>query len=191
MTGADIISKIKQYPIATVGFIAAVILAGAVYLRAGQIPQLETRKTTLQTEVTKIDTNLKNAIGLEQDVEKVTSLQKEIDSRLLDASQVAANQLYFYNLEQAAGVRLNLGALRQASAAKQFEGITAMKSYRVSTVDLVISGPYPNILDFLNRTLNGRFITRVDELNIATGQGPNQGSTEAKLRLEILTKTPQ
>lgn len=178
MTSADLVNVLKKHPIG-VGSLLVIITCGSLlYWRSGDITasQQDLQSSTAQAD--KMTANVRNANGLAEQVSELQSRSKEIESRLMKASQLADNLQYFYKLETENEIKLvdvRQNALPRNSKT-QFTGVPFTLSIR---------GTYVQVMNFLNRLNNGRHFCRINTANLAKVEGTKTDVT-LTLNLDLL-----
>ena len=182
MTTADLLPILKKNPIGVgCGFLAVLLVAGAYY-RSSEVPVLTDLLDQKSTESARVAANVKNATGLTDQLGRLTRAEKEIEDRLVHASELAKNLQYFYRLEAEAGVKLlelhqNPTSLKAGAAKTAFNGV----SFTVA-----LQGDYPAILDVFRRLENGTYYCRVMSATVLTNGPDRGGPLKLSLGLELL-----
>ncbi len=184
MTGSDIVAALKKQPIGTACGVVCVLCGIALYVRGDKIAENRQRFEEKSAEAEKISANVRNAANLPQQVAAMQEAAKQLDSRLVRASQLAINQQYFYRLENETGVKLM--EVRPGSI-PQVRGNAAKGAYSPVPFNVTIQGNFKQVFDFLQRLEKGRHFCRF--ANISFGKAPGQDGAEmlaVSMSLELL-----
>lgn len=184
MTGADLVATLKKQPIGTACGIVCILCGVALYIRGDKIAENKQRFDEKSAEAQKIAANVRNGANLPQQVATMQDAAKQLDSRLVRASQLAINQQYFYRLENETGVKLM--EVRPGNIARS----NAQKATAYSPVPFAVSiqGNFKQVFDFLQRLEKGRHFCRFASISFSKG-GSGQDSTElltVNMSLELL-----
>ena len=156
MTSADLVALIKKHPASFVCLLLCLVSGVVIYLRYGNISASQADLEAKSSELTRMTSNIRNAVGLAEQVAKVQTHTKELESRLLKASQLADNLQYFYKLETENGVKLV--DVRQNSLPRN----TRAAAYVGVPFNVSVQGTYTQVMNFLNRLQNGRHLCRIN-----------------------------
>jgi Tfp pilus assembly protein PilO len=159
MTSADLLALLKKHPASFVCLLLCLAAGAVIYLRYGNISASQTELESKSAEVAKMTANIRNAAGLPEQVSEIQGYTKELESRLLKASQLAVNLQYFYKLETENEVKLvdvRQNALPRNAKASAYIGVP----FTVS-----VQGSYTQVMNFLNRLQNGRHLCRITVAN--------------------------
>ena len=184
MTGADIITVLKKHPISTACGVICILCGAALYVRGDKVADNKKAFEEKSTEAQKIATNVRNAANLPQQVAAMQDAAKQLDSRLVRASQLAINQQYFYRLENETGVKLlevRPGTLSQVRSG------AAKGAYSPVPFTVNIEGNFKQVFDFIQRLEKGRHFCRF--VNISFNKSSGQEATErlsVNMTLELL-----
>jgi len=196
-----IIDVIKRYPIATLGFLVALIAIIVIFVRGDLSTPLEAREVELNSEINVLEANAKNAIGLEADIEELESLVEVVEGRLFDADQRAINTNFFYRLEGLAEIQMKgVNSVPGADPALDKKGPNELKLFDHLLYDLAVEGTYPEIVSFVEKVEQVSAFLRVTSLQIVpsastlsnaggNNQKNNAGLTYlARIRVVVLTE---
>jgi Tfp pilus assembly protein PilO len=181
MTSADLVALLKKHPTG-VGCILLSIVCGVVlYLRSGSIEAGQVELEARSTEAAKMASNIRNSAGLSEQLTEIQGYTKELEGRLLKASQLAVNLQYFYKLETENEVKL-VDNVRQGTLPKN-----SKSSYVGVPYSLTVQGSYSQVMNFLNRLQNGRHFCRINTASFSkAGSGPAGSIVNLSLNLELL-----
>jgi len=172
MTSSDIFALIKKQPIGFTCGVISLICAGLLYLRSDKIDEYKSDYETKSAEAAKILTNVRNSEKLSAQVGEIQALSKELDSRLLRASQLAVNLQYFYKLE--AETEVKLIDVKQNGLPKGGRTLYAGIPFNVS-----VQGSFKQVMAFLQKLENGPHFCRFIAVNYAKSSGPSEGTRPA------------
>jgi Tfp pilus assembly protein PilO len=184
MTGADLIALIRKQP---VGFVCALVSVGcalALYLRGDLIAENQTKYEATAKQAARVQANLKNAVNLPEQLAEAQTLGKELEGRLMRASQLASNLQYFYKLEAENGIKLT--DLRQGPVST---GRNAPKgAYLGVPYSLAIQGSFKQVAQFMTRLENGRHFCRYSSASFAKlgGNASTADLMSVSLNIELL-----
>jgi hypothetical protein len=182
MTGHEFSALLKKNPVSFGGAALSLALIGAIYFRSGEIPAAEAELVQKSAEGERYSTNVKFSAQLKEQHDAVVAANKEIDTRLVRASQVGANTQYFYELEKETGVKLIDIRQLTTSVALPKGGKSAFVpiSYSVSA-----QGTLNQLLDLLRSIEGGAHYSRILTATCG-GTAPNRGLLTLSLTLELL-----
>ncbi len=182
MTSADLVALLKKHPVSFACLLLCLAAGVGIYLRYGNILASQNELESKSAEVAKMTANIRNATGLAEQVAEIQGHTKELEARLLKASQLAVNLQYFYKLETENEVKLidvRQNALPRSTKATAYIGVP----FTVS-----VQGSYTQVMNFLNRLQNGRHLCRINAANFTkvAGTGSAGSLVNLSLNLELL-----
>lgn len=180
MTGADITALARKHPVGVTCLLLALASGVALYLRADAISLSQTEYEAKSSEAAKMISNVKNAPGLAEQVTEMQELGKELDARLVKASQLAVNLQYFYKLEADHGVKFL--DVRQTTPARPARGPAPKTIFTPVPFTLSVEGTYEQLVKFLGDLQNGRHLCRI---NSAVFNKPNSATNSASTPLTL------
>lgn len=182
MTSADLVALIKKHPASFACLLLCLASGVVIYLRYGNISAGQAELEAKSTELSRMTANIRNAVGLADQVAEVQASTKELESRLLKAGQLADNLQYFYRLETENGVKLV--DVRQNSLARNTRAV----AYVGIPFNVSVQGTYTQVTNFLNRLQNGRHLCRINTANVskAAAAGSAGPLVNLSLNLELL-----
>lgn len=166
MTAAQLLARLRAYPLATALFALVIVLAVFWYIRGGPAAEVQSEHQRLQLEWDRITANLNRAEGLGADLEALRAAVEEIGEHLIDPDEKAINYQYFYGLEQATGVRILL--LEQSD---QLPAVPGDARYQPVEFRLSATGDFRSLADFIYRIERGAQFARLDSFRLLT---PNE-----------------
>ena len=182
MTSADLVTLIKKHPAGFACLLLCLVSGAVIYLRYGNISAGQDSLEAKSSELSRMVSNIRNSANLSEQVAGIQAHTKELDSRLLKASQLADNLQYFYKLETENGVKLvdvRQNALPRNTKAAAYVGVP----FNVS-----VQGSYTQVMNFLNRLQNGRHLCRINTANFSklAAAGSEGPMVNLSLNLELL-----
>lgn len=181
MTNAELLAFVRKNPIGIGSGALALVLAGAIYYRSGQVPESEAELAQKSAEGERYAANLKYATQLQEHYDALVAANKAIDARIVRASQFGKNLQYFYKLESETGVKLTTDPRISPPAAKK----DPKAAYVSIPCNLSVQGTLPQLLGFLRRLENGTHYCRV--LNVSLVPAPDRNAPlSLSLNLELL-----
>ncbi len=181
VTLKDVMDFVKRFPIGVGGGLVAAIMLGGWYVRSDKADDAAAQLKQLEEQGRKIDSEISNAISLPEQYSTLSAETKQLESRLLRASERAHNQRYFYQLEADTGVKeISLQSTGGADAPKGgriFGGI----AYTVT-----VEGDYRQILDFVGRLESGQYFYRLVSASVARKGERSSSQVSATLNIELL-----
>lgn len=155
MNTADLVALLKKHPIGVGCGLVGIACGVLLYLRSGNITSSQAELEASSAQAAKMAANVRNAAGLTEHVTEIQAHTKELEGRLMKAGQLAVNLQYFYKLETENEVKLV--DVRQGATPRNPKTLYVGVPFNVS-----VQGPYPNVMNFLNRVQNGRHFCRIN-----------------------------
>lgn len=189
ITNEQVVALLKKNPVVSGAVFVGVLLLVAIYLRMDAMPAAIAELETKSAEGRRLAENIKNSAQLPEQLAALTQAGKEIEARLLRASQLANNLQYFYRLESDTGVKLL--DLRQSATPRAPANATKVPvGFTVS-----VQGNYQQVFDFLRRLESGTHYCRVQSASFSplaeAGEASLTRPTSARLTLNLeLLGTP-
>jgi hypothetical protein len=164
LTSKDLVVFLKKNPVAIgCGALSLILLAGS-YLRSSQVSDLSDQLKQKEQEGQKILDDIRNGANLAEQYDALTATTKELDSRLVRASERARNQQYFYRLESDTGVKEN--TLQPGAVAppplRGPKPIYTSIGYSVS-----VQGDFRQIINFMTGLESGQHFFRLTSGTVA------------------------
>jgi hypothetical protein len=182
MTGQDISAGIKKSPLLFACIVLSVLLIAAIYFRSDTLPQAEQLLAQKTAEGEKISLNVQYSAQLKEQTEAVEAAIKEIDARIISASQLGANTGYFYTLESDTGVKfIDLRQTTPATVAKPAKGSFLPVAFSVS-----VQSDLNHILGFLQQLENGTHYCRIMTATCSGNSSSRSAPLTLALSLELL-----
>lgn len=181
MTTQELVAVIKKNPISFGCALVSCALIGAIYFRSDKIPEAETVLGQKSAESERLRLNVQYSAQLKEQFDAVVSSNKDIDARIVRASQLGTNTQYFYKVETETGVKIiDLRQTTAATVAKPAKG-----SFIPVTFSVSVQGSLNQLLDFLRQLENGAHYCRVLTVT-CSGSSPRSGPLTLALSLELL-----
>jgi hypothetical protein len=182
MTGQDISNGIKKSPLLFVCILLSVLLIAAIYYRSDTVPQAEQLLAQKTAEGEKISLNVQYSAQLKEQTDALEAALKDIDARIIRASQLGMNTGYFYTIETEAGVKfIDLRQTTPATVAKPAKASFLPVAFSVS-----VQSDLNHIIGFLRQLENGAHYCRILSAT-CSGNSANRGAPlTLALTLELL-----
>jgi Tfp pilus assembly protein PilO len=187
----DIVSKLKVYPLAW--SLAGVSLVVAVYLflTASSVEALDSELQELKREVEALRWNSREGTDLSDDLIQVKELFAELESRLIDRSQIAANNGYFYTLAQGHDVEVvdvNQRDVLPENATPPANDIWTLNTFAVVPFRMVVNGLMTEMLDFFYLLDTSNRVVKIRSFDLKTDGNKEAGYMTMDLTLNVLAK---
>ncbi len=181
MTSADLVEKIRRYPVPTFSGLVVFICLFAYYFRSDILTVLDARQNEVLGQRDLIDLNLVAGSTLREHMQEMRAKFAELESRVVQPAELAQNMNYFYQLESNTGV--SLVELKQNAPSdkpvpkNQLGGV----AYTIS-----LSGTFPQVIGYFNELETGTRFYRLRSFNLQRGRETSQSSVSLTLNLELL-----
>jgi len=182
MTAADLQAMAKKQPIGVACGAIALVCAAILYFTGDKVDEVRTQSEDLSKTAKAIRTNVDNSQGLPQQTDAIQKAVKEVDNRLIRASQLAINLQYFYRLESETGVKLV--DVHQGST-NVLRGGQSKTPYSSVSFSVNIQGNFKQVLDFIQRIENGPRIARFSSVSFSKAGGENVSSDQFSVGMGI------
>jgi hypothetical protein len=182
MSNEELIAFVKKNPIGIVCGVLSLALFGGWYYRSGDVPEKEADLAQKQAEGERYALNLTAGLQLKEQFESLAAANKEIEHRLVRASQIGPNYQFFYKLESETGVKLT--DPRQSPLAAPRKD-AAKAAYTPVAFNVVLSGDFTQVLNFLRRLESGAHYCRVLSATCSVASERSQ-PLNVNLTLELL-----
>lgn len=182
MTNAEMMTVLKKNPIGVGCGVLALLLAGGIYYRGGEVPESEEALAQKSAEGERYAANLKNAVGLKEQLDDMVAANTEIDRRLVHLSQSLPNSQFFYTLQSESGVKLAVMNQTTNSAPKA----NAKSAFIPVGFSVTVQGNLAQLLDFLRRLESNAHYCRVLNVALSGSSNDHSGSLTLALNLELL-----
>jgi hypothetical protein len=159
MSNEELLAFVRKNLVGSICGGLSLLALGGWYYRSGDVPTVEQEVAAKSAEAQRYELNLLNAKQLQEQFDALIAANKEVDSRLVRASQLGKNIQFFYNLERDSGAKLTTDP-RQSPIAPP--GKSAPKgAYSPIAFSVTVSGDLPQLLRFLRRMESGVHYGRV------------------------------
>lgn len=181
MNTEQLIAKLKQYPIAVIGGIAAVVFAVVIYFTMGAPDSLRQEDAKLESQWATMDRNRTMAINLDTELAQAKKVVEAVKGKLISIQNKTANYQHFYQLEVASGATIinvfQEDVPRAADPAKPSPTL-----YNVVVVRLELQGTLEQVATFFEKLYSGDRVLRVDNYTLTSGTGERgQATTSGNL----------
>jgi hypothetical protein len=182
MSTQELLATIKKNPTSfACGALSVLIIAG-IYFRSDQLPQAQELLSQKTAQGEKITMNIKYAAQLKEQTDAVIAANKEIEGRVVRASQLGANTGYFYKLESETGVKMiDLRQTTPSTVAKPAKG-----SYLPVAFAVTVQGELNQLLEWLRQLENGAHYARVMNATLSGNSQIRNNPLTLALTLELL-----
>jgi Tfp pilus assembly protein PilO len=181
MTTADLVEKLRRYPIPSVSAIVVLVCLLVLYFRIDVVPDLKARLGEVQDQRVQVDLNVVAGATLGDHLAEMRERFAALDARVVQPSELATNMNYFYQLESDTGV--SLIDLRQNVTAEKPAPKTQLVGIGYS---ISLAGSYAQVIGYLNELETGTRLYRLRNFNIQRGRELNQSAVTLGLNLELL-----
>ena len=182
MTGQDLSAGLKKNPLLTACVVLSILLIIGIYFRGDTVPQAELLLTQKTAEGEKLALNIQYANQLKEQTEAVEAAIKDIDARIIHASQLGANTGYFYKVESETGVKLiDLRQTTPSTVAKPAKGAFLPVAFSIS-----VQSDLNHLLTFLRHLENGTHYCRILTATCSGNSANRNSPLTLALSLELL-----
>lgn len=181
MTNEELISLVKKNPIGVTCGVVAIGLIAALYFRSGGIPEAEAELAQRQAEADKYAANITYSVSLKEQHDALVDATREIDARLVRASQLGINNQYFFKLESDTGVKMIDFRQGQIAAVRGPKGAYSPVPFSVS-----VQGEMAQVVQYLNLLESGAHYCRVLTASLTPVGATRPGFLSMSLNLELL-----
>ncbi len=181
MTNADQFAFVKKNPISVGCGVVALALIAGIYLRSDAIPEAEGILVQKTAQAERYALNIKYSAQLKEQLEALAGANKEIDGRIVRASQLGTNTQYFYKLQSDSGVKLL--DFRQGTAGVVAKGKSTFVPIPFS---VSVQGTLPQVMKFLRELESGNHYCRILTASCAGSAVARSQPLTLSLNLEML-----
>lgn len=157
-----LVTKLREYPVAFVGIVAAAVLAGLILASHNQLPELKLQEAELNAQLERMESNARNAENLSQHLEQARRLIEDVEERLMDLQDPTVNFRHFLALEEQFGIILSDPRPIAGPAGKPEAQKYPSIHYRIT-----LQGTLPSCLEFVDQLRSGLYIVRINSLELA------------------------
>ena len=185
MTNDELFALLKKNPISVGCAVLSIALGAGIYFRADELPAATKDLTDKSDEGSCLAANLQNAKDLKEQVDALAVCEKELEARLIHASQsqTLTNYQHFYKLEAETGAKMTVIAQGMTpppgkNAAKAvFSGVP---------FTITVQGTMNQMVDYLRRLENGTRYCRVMSMTCGVPVADRGSPVTLALNLELL-----
>jgi hypothetical protein len=185
LTGQDLVALFKRQPVGiTCGIVSLGLLAFNFSIRAGAQDEAQKLLEEKKSEAARLTGNNNPARSLEKRTADLAAANKTVRERAVQHSRLAANLLYFYEIEEAAKVKdINTSQLGPVTPVGKAKTTYQPVAYKVS-----VQGDFPQIVDLLRRVETGERYARIMDFRLSPSarEGPEASKLTLVLSLELL-----
>jgi len=165
MTGPDLLALLRKNPIAPVAGLIALACGAVLYLRGDAGAAAQGAFDDKEREALKMAANIRAGADLPAQAATLEAAARELEDRLVTASQLANNLQIFYRIENETGIKL-LDTPRQGALPPPRPG--APKTAYVGVPFTVnAQGSFAEIMAFLRRLELGAQFCRFGSISVA------------------------
>jgi len=161
ISSEQLLAVVKKNPLIVTCVAVALLMGVGMYLRGGLGEKIGTELEEKSLKGQRMTNNLKFSVRLDEQLAQMEGSREEMESRLLDAGQLAENLRYFYALESSTGTQLT--DLRQMAFGPSFD--TKKKagklSYQPIGYAISLTGNYEQVVSFLQQLEAGKHFSRI------------------------------
>ncbi len=182
MSNDELFSFIKKNPISVGCGVLSLFLAVGLYLRSTEIPEAEDILIQKTAMAERYALNIKNSVQLKEQADALAAANKELDSRIIRASQLGSNTQYFYKLQSDTGVKLI--EFRQTTVV--IPPTKAKTTYSPIVFNVAVQGTLSQVMNFLRQLESGTHYCRVLTANCSGNASARNQPLTLSLNLEML-----
>jgi len=176
-----ILAKIKQYPFAVGAAVVTLVLAIVVFfVRAPQVETLTTQSAELESQWKVMDRNLREGIGLPEDLEQAEAHLAEVEARSIEADELAANLQYFYAMENR--FDLSIASVSQGATVEN----PSLKTFSAISYPVTVQGSFAELLTFLQELEQGERIVSFQNFSLTESAQVESGELSLNVNLQLL-----
>lgn len=189
MTLSGVLKYFKKNYIVSISGLVVVACLGVHLVRGEQITRLAAEYDDLSIKRSRMLKNLRNASSLDTDLAELRELKAEVEGRLFSPEDLATNQRYFYQIENATGVRLGnmqqiIKPLPAGRKNKKARMLAEKSEFQEIVYDMSVQGTYTNVLKFLREVEGGNAFCAMDGFSVVSAKG-NEEQPEVTMRVTI------
>ena len=191
MEVSDIVESIKRYPVAWIAGLCSVALGLYLYFTMSSLTDYENQLFELEREVQTLKSNAKQGADIEEDFQRFSDLFTQIDKVLMDHTQIANNNGFFYNFAQNHPVEIaevsQRPVIEEAQNPPQGD-IWSKKHYSVIPFTMEANGLLTELTDMLYKFDASAQLIEVRKFELTTTSKPELGYMTMSLELNVLGK---
>lgn len=178
MKNAAFMSFVRKHPVSVICGAISLVLVVAIYFRRQTISAAEEELALRTEEGERYAANIKNSAQLKEQLDALLTANKEVETRLIHASQLGVNSQIFYKLEADTGVKL--------IDFRQLPTLTPVKTYSAIGFAVSMQGELPQLLNVLRSLESGAHYCRVLSATCNLSASNRQAPLTLALNLELL-----
>jgi len=182
MTNDELFALLKKNPLSVGCGVLSLALAAGIYFRGDEVPAAEKLLAEKSDEGTRLAANLQNAAQLKEQVDTLTACEKELEARVIHASQTLNNYQYFYKLESETGAKMTVISQAPVAPSKN----AAKTTYMGVPFTITVMGTMNQMIDYLRRLENGTRYCRVMSVTCGVPLSDRNSPVTLALNLELL-----
>ena len=179
MTSTDLLSICRKNPIGVICGIVTLLSGAFLYYRSDVIDETKSQLDDLSMQAQTMLANVRNSAGLLQQTELIKQSAKQLETRLIKATQLATNLQYFYRLESDTGIKLT--DIRQNQVGRAGTGLYVGIPYMVT-----FQGNFSQVLGFLQRIESGKHFSKFNSVSFNKTAGATAGMLNVSMNIELL-----
>jgi hypothetical protein len=183
MTNEELFALVKKNPIGFGCLALSLALGAGIYFRGDQVPLASEELTKKSEEGSRLAANLQNAAQLKEQLDAMAVATKELEGRLIHASQTLTNYGYFYKLAGETGVTMTV--ISQAPPSGPGKGATKT-TYNGVPFTITVQGTMHQLVDYLRRLESGARYCRVMTVTCGVPVTDRGNPITLSLNLELL-----
>ncbi len=183
MTNEELLALLKKNPIGVICGVLSLALGAGIYFRSDEVPAAEAELAQKSEEGARLAANLQNAAQLKEQNDALTIAEKELESRLMHASQTLTNLQLFYKLESDTGVKMTVNSQGSLAAAPKSAGKTI---YSIVPFTITVQGSIAQLVDYLHRLESNARYCRVVSVTCSAPTSERGAPITLALNLELL-----
>ncbi len=164
MTSAELIATVKKQPVGFVCGALCLVCAGLLYFRGDKLDEGQKDYDAKSAESARILANVSNSKNLPEHLAEIQAQAKELESRLVQAGQLAVNLQFFYKLE--AETEVKLLDVHQNNPPRGAKSLYVGIPY-----SLTVQGSYKQLLTLLHRLEDGSHFCHFSSIGISKAGG--------------------
>jgi hypothetical protein len=183
VTLKDASDFVKRFPLGVgCGLVAAVMLGG-FYFRSDRADEASAQLKQFEEDGRKIDGAIGNAASLPEQYTALGADTRQLEARLLNGTEHAHNQRYFYQLEADTGVK-EISLESNSSPPNSMKG--DKHYYGGIAYSVTVEGDYRQILDFVGRLESGQYFYRLSSASVSRRGDRISSKISLTLNIELL-----
>ena len=194
ISNEELLAGVKKNPLLVACAVVALLIGVGMYLRGGLIDEIGAELEEKSRKGQRMTNNLNFSVRLDEQLAQLTASREKMESRLVDAGQLAENLRYFYALESSTDTKLtDLRQLTDSTALAEAKKKAGKMVYQPIGYAVSLTGNYQQVISFLQKLEAGKHFSRISTASMlpSSGGGGRYAGAEPKsnLRPETLTLT--